>query len=84
MRKLQRVLVVGLAVIVAAVAVPGTAMANATTKIWKNYGSNLCLGVAGGKMQDGTAIIAWGCNGASDQTWTLDPSLRHTGCLPVA
>ena len=74
MRKLQRVLVIGLAVIVAAVAVPGTAMANATTKIWKNYGSNLCLGVAGGKMQDGTAIIAWGCNGASDQTWTLDPT----------
>ena len=42
---------------VAAVAVPGTATANATTKIWKNYGSNLCLGVADGKMQDGSTYV---------------------------
>jgi hypothetical protein len=68
-----------MAVVVAAAAVPGMATANATTKIWKNYGSKLCLGVADGKMQDGTAIIAWGCNGASDQTWTLDSSSGTLG-----
>jgi hypothetical protein len=35
-------------------------------------GNNQCLGVAGGNMNDGTAVISWNCNNnlaSADQAW---------------
>jgi hypothetical protein len=79
-KKLLRVLAVGLAVIVATVALPGSANAaleNGSRTLFQNYNTynnaHNCMGVAGGnsKVQDGAGIITWTCNGSADQTWVL-------------
>jgi hypothetical protein len=79
MHRLVRVVAVGLAVIVATVALPGPAGAHHSTDpyngvrlTWTNGQTGLCLGVAGGDVTNGKAIILWACNGNSDQTWTAE------------
>lgn len=101
-RKTLRGLAIGLAVVVAVVAIPSSAYAvgDGSSTLWKNYGNDLCMGVAGGSshVQDGAAIITWTCNGNADQTWVIslaDPnqpsgpyliknSVATSECLSVA
>jgi Ricin-type beta-trefoil lectin domain len=76
MLKPSRLFAIGVAVVVAVVAIPSSAYASigdGSSTLWKNYSNNLCMGVAGGNSQvkDGTAIITWTCNGSADQTWIL-------------
>jgi hypothetical protein len=94
MRKL-RVLIAGLTVTTAAlaVAVPGTAKA-ANYNNWITA-NGLCMGVMGGNMNPGTAIISWPCDNSLNQDWSMDTNsgapntylLRngrdHTECLSV-
>ncbi len=91
MRRLS-VLIAGLAV-TAALAIPGSAKA-ANYNVWQTE-NGLCMGVMGGNMQPGTAIITWTCDGTNNQFWGLDPNsgapntfllrnLANTGeCLSV-
>jgi galactose oxidase len=70
MRKL-RVLIAGVAVTAAAALVhPGIAHAT-TYNEWQTE-NGLCMGVQGGDMTPGTAIITWACDGTPNQHWTLD------------
>lgn len=71
MRKLRR-LIAGLAVTAAALAVahPGIARA-AVYNEWQTE-DGLCMGVMGGDMEPGTAIITWACDGTSNQFWEFD------------
>ena len=75
MRRLSRLLAIGVAVVVAVVAVPGSAYAlgDGSTTLFKSYANGQCMGVAGGdsKVQDGAAIIRWPCDGTANQTWVL-------------
>jgi hypothetical protein len=104
MRKLSRVLAIGVTIVLASMALPGVAHASVgggSVTRWLNYNNQgLCMGVAGGnsKVQDGTAIITWTCNGSQDQTWVIalsDPnqpngpyfiedSVATSECLSVA
>jgi len=34
-------------------------------------GAGECLGVLGGNMTNGTAVVVWTCNGHPDQTWEI-------------
>jgi hypothetical protein len=74
-RRLLRGIAIGMAVIVAIVAIPSSAYAvgDGSSTRWQNYSNNRCMGVAGGNsaVQDGAAIITWTCNGSADQTWVL-------------
>jgi len=74
MRPFLRALAVGLTVACASVAVPaGAAHADPQPpQQWQNWNAKFCLGVAGGNVSDGTAIIQWDCNGNTDQGWELD------------
>ncbi len=70
MRKLC-VLIAMLAATAVALAVhPGIAKA-ATYNKWLTR-DGLCMGVQGGNMTPGTAIIAWTCDGSPNQSWALD------------
>lgn len=40
--------------------------------LWQNAQTGHCMGVAGGDVTPGRAIISWPCNGNSDQTWIAD------------
>lgn len=72
MRKL-RLLIAGLAVsAVAAVTVAHPGIAQATTYHEWVTTDGLCMGVQGGNMTDGTAIITWKCDESSNQLWTAD------------
>ncbi len=98
MRRLSRLLAIGVAVVVTVAAVPGSAYAvgDQSRTLWKNYSNNLCMGVAGGnsKVQDGAAIITWTCDGTANQTWVLsaqsngtyliENSVATSECLSVA
>src|SRR4051812_38268195 len=42
-------------------------------RVWQNWKSQKCMGVAGGKMSNGTKIIQWTCNGNPDQLWNAFP-----------
>jgi hypothetical protein len=75
--RLLRVLAAGFATVVS-VAVACLAIASpasAGNVILHEYGTivsqpeGLCVGVAGGNMSNGTAIILWPCNGHDDQAW---------------
>ena len=85
MRNLVRVVAIGLAVIVAAVALPGSAGAadqfDGVRLVWTNAQTGLCMGVAGGDVSNGKPIILWSCNGNSDQTWTAT-SANSDGSQP--
>jgi len=76
-RKLLGAVAVGLAAIMAVVAVPGVANAalgDGSRTLFKNGGdNNNCMGVAGGdsKVQDGAAVVTWPCDGSANQTWVL-------------
>src|SRR5215472_18557620 len=76
MRKLL-MLIAGLAVTTLALVVPGTAKA-AQFNTWANP-DGLCMGVQGGNMTPGTAIIDWTCDGSLNQLWTADPFSGATG-----
>jgi len=76
MRKLL-ILIAGLAATTLALVVPGTAKAT-SFNTWANP-SNLCLGVYGGDMTPGTAIIDWTCDGSLNQLWALDPNSGAPG-----
>lgn len=70
MRKLS-VLIAGVAVTAAAaLAHPGIAKAT-TYNEWQTE-NGLCMGVQGGDMTPGTAIITWACDGTPNQHWALD------------
>ena len=73
MRRLS-VLIAGLAVAAAALAVPGTARA-ANYNEWQT-GNGLCMGVQGGDSQvvanNPAPIITWACDGTSNQFWSED------------
>ena len=69
MRKLL-MLIAGLAVSALALVVPGTAKAT-QFNTWANP-QGLCMGVQGGNMTPGTAIIDWTCDGSLNQLWALD------------
>jgi ricin-type beta-trefoil lectin protein len=72
------ILITGLAVTALALVVPGTA--NATQfNTWSTFSSRLCMGVQGGDMTPGTAIIAWACDGSLNQLWTADSNSGQTG-----
>jgi hypothetical protein len=74
MRRFTRVLAVGLSAIVASIAIPAAAhAAPQPAQQFQNYNSKFCMGVSGGNVTDGTAIITWDCNGNTDQGWELDP-----------
>jgi hypothetical protein len=34
----------------------------------------MCLGVAGGKLNEGIPLVIWQCNGADDQSWKVVPA----------
>ena len=77
MRKLL-ILITGLAATTLALVFPGTA--NATQfNTWSTFSSRLCMGVQGGNMTPGTAIIAWTCDGSLNQLWTADSNSGQTG-----
>lgn len=69
MRKLL-IIIAGLAAPVLALVVPGTAQAT-QYNTWTNP-QGLCMGVQGGNMTPGTAIIDWTCDGSLNQRWALD------------
>jgi hypothetical protein len=77
MRRRLRILAIGLTIVAASMTAPGAARASSWTDgptIWTNalYGS--CLGVGGGKNDNGTAILSWPCNGSDDQMWWAEPT----------
>lgn len=69
MRKLL-MLIAGLAVTALALVVPGTAKAT-QFNTWMTP-DGLCMGVQGGNMTPGTAVIDWTCDGSLNQLWALD------------
>jgi hypothetical protein len=74
MRKLRLLiaLIAGLALAVAlAVAHPGIAQAYAQYNEWTTP-DGLCMGVQGGNMTPGTAIISWTCDDSNNQFWGMD------------
>ncbi len=42
-------------------------------RVWRNWNSQKCMGVAGGNMTNGTKIVQWTCNGNPDQFWSGFP-----------
>ena len=76
MRKLL-VLIPGLAAIIFALVVPGTAKAT-QYNTWRNP-EGLCMGVQGGNMTPGTPIIDWTCDGSLNQMWALDGNSGQPG-----
>jgi hypothetical protein len=76
MRKLL-ILIAGLAVTTLALVVPGTAKAT-QFNTWTNP-DGLCMGVQGGNMTPGTAIIVWTCDGSLNQLWALDANSGANG-----
>lgn len=77
MRKLL-MLIAGLAATTLALVVPGTAKA-AVFNTWSTFNGALCMGVQGGNMTPGTAVIAWTCDGSLNQQWTADPNSGQPG-----
>ena len=76
MRKLL-IFIAGLAATALALAVPGTAKAT-QFNTWQTP-QGLCMGVQGGNMTPGTAIIDWTCDGSLNQLWTEDPNSGQPG-----
>jgi hypothetical protein len=76
MRKIFGPLVIGVALVAAAVAVPGPAYAiqGGTWTQFRNFNNpNICMGVAGGdtKVADGARIVVWTCDRTRNQTWLV-------------
>lgn len=72
MRKL-RALIAGLAAIAIALAVALTVPEVAKAASYNEWQTNgLCMGVQGGNMTPGTAIITWACDDSLNQFWGLD------------
>ena len=73
MRRLLRLLAVAMLILVVTVTVPASASTaspfEGVPMIWINAQRSECLGVAGGNMDPGTAVIVWPCNGEDDQKW---------------
>jgi len=69
----MRKLMMGLALVAAFLAVgsPASAEDIHSSGPWFNVHSNLCLGVQGGNMTNGTRIIQWPCNDHPDQNWNI-------------
>jgi hypothetical protein len=65
-------------VLVAGVTVPANAATAQSFElegipmIWINAQRGECLGVAGGNMAPGTAVIVWPCNREDDQKWIAE------------
>jgi hypothetical protein len=76
MRRFLRGLVVGVTAVAAGLIGPGVAGASIEGQLmtWSNAHTGECLGVAGGNMANGTAVIVWPCNGNPDQKWTAEPT----------
>jgi hypothetical protein len=36
-----------------------------------NMHSGKCMGVTGGSLQNGAAVVQWDCNGHEDQRWSV-------------
>jgi hypothetical protein len=74
MRKLRLfiALIAGLGATAAALAHPGIAKATDYTE-WTTP-DGLCMGVTGGNMGPGTAVITWACDGTDNQFWAMDPN----------
>jgi hypothetical protein len=85
MHRLARMVAIGLAVIVATVALPGSAGAadlfDGVRLVWTNEQTDLCMGVEGGDVTNGKAIILWSCNDNADQIWTAT-SANSDGSQP--
>jgi hypothetical protein len=58
------------------------------TTIIRGVGSNRCLDVPNSSTTDGTQVDIWDCNGAANQSWTLNSSkelvVYGNKCLDVA
>lgn len=50
------------------------AKADGPAKTWISQGAGKCLGVLGGNMTNGTAVVQWTCNGNPDQKWVITTS----------
>lgn len=72
------------ALVLAANPQPAAASSFAVTNaIHDQNDTQMCLGVTGGNMTNGTALILWRCDGTPNQQWTLPspdfPQQMHNG-----
>jgi hypothetical protein len=79
MRKTSGRLAIGMALVVTAMAVPGSAYAvqSGTWTQFRNFNNpSLCMSVAGGdtRVADGASVIVRPCDRSRNQTWVLAPA----------